>query len=392
MDYDIPVAHAQPLPPPVAPATVTEGFSAAAAGGSAAGMPTAQPLGDDQIKQLQEQGFTVGLAKALEKNNVAFPLRIWVVDNSGSMNAQDGNRIVATSRKDDVKVVPCTRWKELQGTIEYHVQMAALLQAPTIFRMLNDPGAASGPQIFGVGTNGPDNIDSDVSTALSVMLNSSPGGVTPLVQHIREIRQEVAAMAPNLTQRGQRVAIILATDGLPTDERGIGGEVQKRLFIEAMRSLEGLPVWIVVRLCTDDDTVVEFYNDLDTQLELSLEVLDDFISEGKEVYEVNKWLNYGLPLHRIREMGFHDRLFDLLEERKLTKDEVRDFCFLLFGADNFDGVPDAAVDFKGFAKCIAKMAEQEGQQWNPAKGKVQPWIRIEALKKGYADSSSMKWW
>lgn len=297
MDVDIPVAYAQPLPPPAAPAAL-----AGSAGGATIPI-TAEPLSENQIARLKEQGFTYGLAKALEKNNVVFPLRIWVVDNSGSMNAQDGHRIAATSKKDNVKVVPCTRWKELQGTIEYHVQMAALLKAPTIFRMLNNPGAAAGPQTFCVGTNGPDSIDSDVSTALSVMMNSSPGGVTPLVQHIREIQREVAAMAPDLMQRGQRVAIILATDGLPTDERGIGGEVQKRLFIDAMRTLEGLPVWIVIRLCTDDDSVVEFYNDLDSQLELSLEVLDDFISEGKEVYETNKWINYGLPLHRIREMG-----------------------------------------------------------------------------------------
>lgn len=94
------------------------------------------------------------------------------------------------------------------------------------------------------------------------------------------------------------------------------------------------------------------------------------------------FLSFGCP-------GFHDRLFDLLEERKLTKDEVRDFCFLLFGADQFDEVPDASIDFKGFAKQIAKLADKEEKQWNPAKNKVQPWIRIDALKKEYADSCSI---
>lgn len=374
---DIPVAYAQPLPVPV-PATSSFGAGVLP--------PEAPPLNDFQKKQLIDQGFSSGLAHALEKNNAVFPLRYWLVDNSGSMVAQDGNRMVATTNK-EVRIVPCTRWKELQGTVEYHVQMAALLQAPTVFRLLNNPGAAAGPQEFSVATRGAKYIDAEVATALSTIMNASPGGVTPLVRHIREIQQEVAAMAPALMEKGQRVAIILATDGLPTDERGIGGEMQKRLFIEAMRSLEGLPVWIVIRLCTEDNTVVQFYNDLDNQLELSLEVLDDFIAEGQEVYEMNKWLTYGLPLHRIREMGFHDRLFDLLEERKLTKDEVYDLCRIIFGPEKLDGgVPEPAVDFKGFAKCIARLVETEPKQWSPSKKKMLPWIRMEALKREHGNN------
>merc|ERR1712157_161158 len=100
-------------------------------------------------------------------------------------------------------------------------------------------------------------------------------------------------------------------------------------FKDCLRSLEGLPVWIVVRLCTDEDSVVEFYNDLDSELELSLEVLDDFTGEAEEVYEFNKWLNYALPLHRIREMGFSHKLFDLLDERALSKSELMEFFVLI---------------------------------------------------------------
>jgi hypothetical protein len=44
-------------------------------------------------------------------------------------------------------------------------------------------------------------------------------------------------------------------------------------------------------MCKDDDKVVEFYNDLDGQLELSMEVIDNFVGEAKEVTGENPWLN-----------------------------------------------------------------------------------------------------
>jgi len=69
-------------------------------------------------------------------------------------------------------------------------------------------------------------------------------------------------------------------------------------FIDALRSLEGIPVWIVVRVCSDEESVMSFYNDLDSQLELSLEVIDDFLGESREVHQCNPWLNYALPMHR----------------------------------------------------------------------------------------------
>ena len=346
--------------------------------------PTPVPPTDEQLSRLNEQGFTPGLVKALCDSVSAFPLRIWVVDNSGSMKSADGTRFVQTSKMSEVKTVSCTRWKELQGTIAYHAQLVALLRAPTVFRMLNDPGSRVGPQQFGVADKGPrGSVEDDLRAANAIMDQASPRGVTPLAQHVREIREEVAALAPELLRRGQRVVIILATDGLPTDQTGVSSEYLNRDFVESLRMLESLPVWIIVRLCTNDNHVVEFYNDLDKQLELSLEVLDDYGNEAKEVHSKNPWLNYGLPLHRCREMGFQNRVFDLIEERTLTKDELKDFCLLLFGLDQFDGVPEPAVDMKGFAHAVQTMSEKEQKQWNPVKKKAKHWLSIKKLKNVY---------
>lgn len=245
------------------------------------------------------------------------------------------------------------------------------------------------PQQFGIaGASGPNRqVACSADEATSIMFKTQPTGCTPLTKRIVEIKEEVSAMASQLRENGQRVAIIIATDGLPTDDHGRGRIAEQRIFVESLRGLEGLPVWVVIRLCTDDDDVVSFYNDLDTVLELSIEVLDDFVGEAKEVYSENPWLNYALPLHRLREMGYHDRVFDMLDERKLSKSELRDFCGILFGLDSFDGVPDPSLDWLGFVNCVERLLKKEKSLWNPIKNKAKPWISIRKLNRAYGNSS-----
>jgi hypothetical protein len=336
-----------------------------------------------EIDAMREQGFTHGLARTMTQNNAAFPLRIWVVDNSGSMVTSDGHRLVESNENKHVKMVSCTRWNEIQQTVDYHVQMAALLQAPTVFRLLNDPGRAVGPQQFSIGENGQGDLEQEVAQASSVMINTTPDGVTPLVAHVHEIRRNLMELLPTLQQDGTKVAIILATDGLPTDRFGMCDDHTKKDFVNALNSLKGLPVWLVIRLCTDEEDVVEFYNNLDSQLELSLEVLDDFMEEAKEVYEHNKWLNYALPLHRCREMGYSNKLFDLLDEKQLAIDEVRQFLRLLLD----DSVMrfDPQGDMKGFLLHVSKLLEMEPMQWNPITKKLSPWVDVKKLAETYKE-------
>ncbi|KAG7368451.1 hypothetical protein IV203_031194 [Nitzschia inconspicua] len=345
--------------------------------------PSSKKLNSFELETLRSQGYTAGLINSIARNNLTFPLRIWVVDNSGSMSINDGHRMVETKSKNDVKFVNCSRWAEIRETVEYHAQIAALLEAPTVFRLLNDPGKMCGPQQFSIAERGSHYIAEDLNIALTTMKQATPSGVTPLAEHVREIRENVLAMQPQLVENGQKVVVVLATDGLPSDMSGITSHHTRREFQDALRSLEGLPVWMVIRLCTDEEDVVEFYNNLDSELELSLEVLDDFMGEAEEVYEHNKWLNYALPLHRIREMGFSHKLFDLLDERPLTKDELRDFFHLLFGTAPFDSVPDPQVNWKGFCDQLSIIVNSEAKQWNIHKKKMTPWIDVKKLSKTY---------
>lgn len=345
-------------------------------------------VNEEQVKALKKQGFTEGLALSLSENKTNFPLRIWVLDNSGSMQNADGHRIIPTRNKNDLMIVGCTRWEEIKECAQYHIEMSALLEAPTSFRLLNNPGASVGPGQFDIAQMGTDHIHAEVSAATQIMTKARPSGVTPLTDHIIAIHETVQAISQTLKIEGKKVVIVIATDGLPTDAYGNSSKAAKDLFVKSLRRLEGLPVWLVVRLCTDEDSVVNFYNNLDDMLELSMDVLDDFVGEAEEVYEHNKWLNYALPLHRMREMGFHDRVFDMLDERTLTKGELRDFCRLLFGLNNFDGVPDPFVNWKSFLRSVEMMLKKEELQYNPVKKRLTPWIDVKKLDKIYGGGGS----
>ena len=167
-----------------------------------------------------------------------------------------------------------TRWKELVDVVKFQAGFARAANALTEFRLLNN----AAPIVVG---NPADMVS--YQQLCQVMDNSSPSGGTPLCRHINEIAAQVRAMEPQLRANGHKAAIIICTDGESSD-----GDVSA-----ALRPLHQLPVWVVLRLCTDEEKVVKYWNHIDSQLELDLEILDDLVSEAEEVHRKNPWFTYG---------------------------------------------------------------------------------------------------
>ena len=301
------------------------------------------------------------------------------------MNTADG--IELHGNKDNIQAVSCTRWKELQGSVEYHAELAGLIEATTIFRLLNDPGARIGPQEFSICDANMNatrtTIDNQVANALHIVRRAEANGVTPLTRHLHAISHRIEQIEPQLRSQGQKAVVVIATDGLPSDDSGNSNDKVRSEFVEALKSLQRLPVWVVIRLCTNDDSVNDFYNNLDKVLELPIECIDDYLGEAKEIMRVNKWLNYALPLHRCREMGYQHRLFDLLDERHLNKDELFEFLKLLFGSESFRNAPDIHSNWSGFYKVLERVVKEESKSWNPATRRREPWIDMKELSHEY---------
>lgn len=202
-------------------------------------------------------------------------------------------------------MLQCSRWTELTEALKFHINFARQASAPTEFRFLNSASPIK------IGYN--DAEEAERLSTLLALLDSSPTYGTPLCRHIREVIAEIKAAEHQLRAKGQKACVIIATDGESSDGN----------IAEAMAPLKDLPVWVVVRLCTDDERIGEYWNSVDDQLELSIDVLDDLCGEAGEVHAKNPWLTYGEPIQRLREFGITVKEIDMLDEKALTFDELR---------------------------------------------------------------------
>mmetsp|Transcript_9645 Transcript_9645/g.13880 ORF Transcript_9645/g.13880 Transcript_9645/m.13880 type:complete len:91 (+) Transcript_9645:1209-1481(+) len=82
-------------------------------------------------------------------------------------------------------------------------------------------------------------------------------------------------------------------------------------------------------------------------------------------------------------MGFYHRMFDLLDERMLTLDEVWEYFSFLFGAVRLKGVPHPTIDFKGFLHASQRIIQSEPPQYNPIAKKDTPWVDLKKLARTY---------
>ena len=87
-----------------------------------------------------------------------------------------------------------------------------------------------------------------------------------------------------------------------------------------------MPVLVILRLCTSEEKVVEYWDNIDQQLELDIDVLDNQYGDARQVHQHNPWLNYGEPLHRLREFGASMKEMDIIDESTVSSEQMRVLC------------------------------------------------------------------
>lgn len=318
------------------------------------------PINESGLREyLFAQGFTLGLQTLMLDNLRKIPIRYFICDDSGSMASNDGQRVIGDGYS--TKIIPCSRWSEMNEALRFHINLSHSSRAPSEFRFLN----SSQPIMIGLGDN---YNDVHAKDALLDLLQGSPGGGTPLCRHIREVAEKILIITPELRSKGQKAVLVIFTDGKADDGR----------LTEAMRPLKTLPVTVVIRLCTDEKGIIDYWNNVDAELEINMDVLDDFESEAKECYAHNKWLTYGMPIQRTREFGVHIKEFDLLDETKLNLEQVRIVSSKLFNI-NIHDIVNPEENFQEFLNKLKYFVNIENLVFDPVKKRMNKWIDINQI-------------
>ena len=309
----------------------------------------------EQLAFLSQRGYPAGLASEIVKCARSCPLRVWIVDDSGSMRMGDG-----TSVKQG-KIINCTRATELAATVLVQAELAAALGTRCVFQTLN------GPCLTVDGTQGKDAAAAGVTALHNVFgTDGLASGSTPLTEAVVKTISLIEPMVEQLRATGQRAVVVLATDGRPNNPT---------TFKEALRRLQELPVLITIRLCTSEEGVLSYWTDLDAELERPLDVLDDLSGEAAEVAQAQPWLAYLAPLHEAREFGLSHKLFDLLDEAPLLPTQCRALLELLFGGP----LPEPQLDFAAFEQAVLAHAAAAGAVFCPLQRRCVPWVDAAKL-------------
>eukprot|EP01038_Epipyxis_sp_PR26KG_P009959 gene9959-13392_t len=304
-----------------------------------------------------------GLQLSIFKCCKKIAIRFFIVDDSGSMNINDGKKLVSGGT--DGKIIKCTRWSELSESMMFLASLSEALNVPSEFRLLN----GADPVMVGLSDDNGESME-----FLRDVMSESPAGPTPLCQHIESVANEISLVADKLRAKGQKAAVIISTDGESTD-----GDVAN-----ALRPLINLPVLVVIRLCTDEKSVVDYWNNIDNQLELDIDVIDDHLGDAKQVAAVNGWLTYGEPIHRMREFGASMKEMDIIDESTLSSEQMRIICGFLFLGGNPKDLPIPAVDWKSFVNKVKTLNKNQSKIFCPIHNCMMPWINIAKLNHIYS--------
>ena len=229
-----------------------------------------------------------------------------VLDNSGSMlNDIDDGAIFKESDDGKItKVKNVSRWEEACSKLTQIMNYNLARGMPTRYYHLN-------PKIrehWELNKDYLEVIDSKPSESLlkRFLSKNNVRGNTPLDKITN-------FLSLSLYNNQEKICYCIITDGQPND---------KTLFEESIRKMcQKNQIFMVINLCTDDKSIIDYYNELDSNIgtEISgLDVVDDFEGEYKEIISKgNNFIVYTYQLHTCRMAGCYSVVSDLLDEEYL---------------------------------------------------------------------------
>jgi len=249
---------------------------------------------------------------------------IYVLDNSGSMGLKNGKMFI-----DEILIKQVSRWNEAVQRVQKIAQYNIERGQTAVYYLLN-------PQKFGTWVPRIDVVQIPAKGGnlqhLTPLLDSrNIRGNTPFTKITKHITSElIARMKHPCVHSYDPVCYNLITDGMPNNRISFTNSL--RNMMHPSEDME-LSIFITVNLCTDDENVIGFYNDLDTKLGTEccgLDVIDDWIGEANEIEQLNPFLTYSQLLHISRMSGCYSKIWDEVDEKCLNPAQIHSLMLELF--------------------------------------------------------------
>ena len=235
------------------------------------------------------------------------------------MLTRDGLKLV--DQEQGPVLVPCTRWDEVTISVNAIARLATCGETPTEIRLLNNKTTA--PIVVGQAH------DNQLPAVIS-LLSSKPNGLTPICMQLCEVAEQLRCLSPMLKDNDRIALICIMMDGEGTD-----GDI-----VDILKPLEGLPLQVIIRVCTLEQTVIDYWQNINAQLDIDIHVLQSISAEASEAHDNNPWLAYTDTLQHAREFGLGVPEIDALTERQLTRREIHALAKLLLPEEDAVLLPD----------------------------------------------------
>jgi len=242
-----------------------------------------------------------------------------VIDNSSSMLALDGTICIqSTNNIGKITIIDgVTRWQEATKKTVAIAKYNIHRKFPCIYYLLNPENGRDWliNIDFVIIDPNKEDYDNNLKILISFMLNrGNIRGNTPLDKITNNVRTSLHLFMNESNYKTTPICYNIITDGKPNS---------KYLFEKELRFLaNNYNIFLTINLCTNDNGIIEYYNNLDKTIgnELGgLDVIDDFKGEQLEIINAgNNFITYSYDIHLCRMAGCNSVVADLLDEETLS--------------------------------------------------------------------------
>ena len=254
---------------------------------------------------------------------------IYVIDNSISMTHSDGKIFMEEDSGKIFKQSGVWRWEEAVYKTSKIADYNIKRKMKSAYYLLNSRNKKwVEDEDFVVIDPSESNYKAKMTILKTIILDTiNIRGNTPLDEITEYFTTSLKSFIDKEHYHQIPICYNILTDGIPNC---------KLRFENRLKNLsKNYNIFLVINLCTDDEDIIDYYNDLDKTIgnELSgMDVIDDLETEQKEVMCAgNNFITYSNEIHICRMAGCYSIISDLLDEEPLKLFYINKLCKELVG-------------------------------------------------------------